>query len=79
MNILPPIPFLLTGPGVPQGSVLGPILLNILSSGLMTIIFEEFSISAYCYADDTQFYVTFDPKSGESEDKARNLIYKTIH
>ena len=39
-------------------------------------IFEEFSVSAYCYADHTQFYVSFDPKSEESEDKAKNRIYK---
>jgi hypothetical protein len=59
--------------GVPQGSVLGPILFNIFSSGLASIFTEE-NVSAYFYADDTQFYVTFDPNCPESENKARALI-----
>ena len=59
--------------GVPQGSILGPVLFNVFSSGLADI-FNYFKVSSYYYADDTQFFVEFDPQSDESEQKARNLI-----
>jgi hypothetical protein len=61
--------------GVPQGSVLGPLLFNIFSSGLASV-FEEFEVSAYYYADDTQFFVEFNPSSNESEVEARTLLDK---
>ena len=52
--------------GVPQGSVLGPDLFSDCSAPLATII-RSFGVTAHCYADDSQLYVTFCPGVNECE------------
>ncbi len=56
--------------GVPQGSVLGPVLFTLYTTPLSTVIQNQ-SVSHQLYADDSQLYVSF--SSGDSVTQLNNL------
>ena len=63
--------------GVPQGSTAGPPIFTAYAQPVANII-RRFQIGYHIYADDTQLYVSFDPKSEEDIATAKSRLTNCI-
>ena len=63
--------------GVPQGSVLGPILFTLYTIPLGDIA-RKYNLLFHLFADDTQLYIVFKPRDSTSASAAKDLVERCI-